>query len=330
MRETWSTGSAMPTMPAEGRGNATPRPDFFVVGAPKCGTTAMFDYLTQHPEIGMCPLISVHQFAPDLPYRGHERLGARMDPQSEEDYLSLFQAAGGCKRVGESSVWYLWSARAAEEIKEFAPDAQIVVMLRNPVEMLPALHSEMVFTGRESITDFEQALALDSARESGDAPSALPSTSYRAAARFAPQIRRYLEVFGQEQVHVILLDRLRADTLGEYQRLCRFLQVDPTFVPAIQVVNPNKKVRSHLAHSIARRPPGPVRRPLRALVPAGTRNRIRLAVRRLEKRVNIQHAARAPLPPGVREQLAAEFAEDVESLGKLIGEDLSSWTRTAP
>jgi hypothetical protein len=89
------------------------KPDFFIVGAPKCGTTAMQDYLSQHPEIYMSKARELHFFGSDLRF-SYERPG-------EVEYLSYFESATNEKRVGEASVWYLYSKQAAGEIKELNP-----------------------------------------------------------------------------------------------------------------------------------------------------------------------------------------------------------------
>jgi len=144
-------------------------PDFFIVGAPKCGTTAMSDYLRQHPEIYMPQRKEPHFFGSDLdaPYPYFIR--------DKEQYFSLFAEAKDEKRVGEASVWYLYSKRAAFEIKEFCPTASIIIMLRNPVDMIYSLHSQRLFTGNEDIPDFEEALEAEEDRKRG---LRIPSRTY--------------------------------------------------------------------------------------------------------------------------------------------------------
>src|SRR5438309_7571224 len=113
----------------------TRAPFFFIVGAPKCGTSAMTDYLRQHPAVGTV-LKGPHYFGSDLAVR------PRVDTEAE--YLALYRECG--KRLaGDASVFYLHSMNAAPEIKAFAPGARIVAMLRNPVDMLHSLHSQLVF-----------------------------------------------------------------------------------------------------------------------------------------------------------------------------------------
>ena len=142
----------------------------------------------------------------------------------------------------------------------FQPEARIIVMLRNPIEMLPSLHSQFVFVGIEPVEDFGTALALDEERERSGVPRGFPPRSYRSAVRYAEQVERYLDVFGRERVHVILYDDFRDDTLAAYRGVCEFLGVDPEFEPQVEVVNPNKEVRSRILRTLVKTPPEWARR----------------------------------------------------------------------
>lgn len=134
------------------------KPDFFIVGAAKCGTTAMYEYLKEHPEIFMPEdAKEPNYFGSDMNYKS-SRL-------TEEQYLSLFSDAKNEKRIGEASVWYLYSKLAASEIKEFCPSARIIIMLRNPVDMLYSLHSELFYGADEDIEDFKTALNAEEVRK---------------------------------------------------------------------------------------------------------------------------------------------------------------------
>jgi len=125
------------------------KPDFFIVGAPKCGTTALYRFLSQHPEIFLPKVKEVHFFGSDLYLPGYV-------PDTEK-YLRLFANARDETRVGEASVWYLYSKVSAAEIKHFAPEASILIMLRNPVDMIHSLHSQLQYVGVERIKGFESA-----------------------------------------------------------------------------------------------------------------------------------------------------------------------------
>src|SRR5215211_616571 len=236
------------------------RPDFFIVGAPKCGTTALTAYLTQHPQVGMCERKETQYFAFDL-YPKFARAKGR--PWiSQDEYLSLFAQAQDKQRIGEASVWYFYSSAAPREINEFSPESRIIVMLRNPLEAVPSLHSQFVFVGIEPVEDLEEALALDEERERLGTPPLFPPRSYRSAARYSEQLKRYLSVFGRERVHIVVYDDFRRDTIGAYRETCEFLGIDRDFVPRFEIVNPNKRVRSRVLRNLVRFPPTPMRRAL--------------------------------------------------------------------
>lgn len=293
-------------------------PDFFIVGAPKCGTTAMADYLGQHPEIGMCPYKESHFFATDLHSRSAFKQG--QGPPDRAEYMSYFEGLQARSRRGEASGWYLYSSAAPREIHGFCPDAGIVAMLRNPVTMLPSLHSQLVYWGIEPVEELERALALDPQREQTGTPPGFVPRSYRSAVRYGEQLRRYFEVFGRDQVHVIVYDRLRDDTAGVYRETCEFLGVDPDFTPEIAVVNPNKRVRSKALRRLHRRPPESLRRGLHAVTSQQARRRVGMVV----KRWNTEHVRRPSPAASVADALREIAADEARELEKL-GVDVGSW-----
>jgi hypothetical protein len=296
-------------------------PDFFIVGAPKCGTTAMAAFLGQHPEIGMCPRKETHLFATDMA----ERMKVRPErPLSHEGFLDLFADLQDEPIRGEASVWHLYSQAAPLEIKQFQPEARIIVMLRNPVEMLPSLHSQFVFIGLEPVEDFASALALDEEREqSGVKPRGFPPRSYRSAARYAEQVQRYLDAFGRERVHVIPYDDFRDQTLATYQAACAFLGVDDRFEPEFEVINPNKQVRSKTLRTFVRKPPEWMRPLLHRVTSEEQRRRIGQALMDL----NTRFERRDQLSEELRAELQPEADRQVRELRELLGLDVSGWLR---
>jgi hypothetical protein len=295
------------------------RPDFFIVGAPKSGTTALYEYLRQHPEVFMADPKEPNYFGADVERRRTPRIGL-------DEYLSYFARAGEAQRVGEASVRYLHSRTAAAEIADFAPNGQAIIMLRDPVEMMHSMHGELVFIGAEDITDFADALEAEDDRRQGrrippaaNKPAAL---LYRDSARFAEQVQRYFDALGRERVLVLIYDDFRDDTLGTYRRVLRFLGVDEAFVPEMGIVNPSKQPRSRMLLRLISNPPGWLRRVLASVLPP--RQRKRLFRRALA--LNARTAPRRPMDPDLRARLKAEFAPEVRRLGELIGRDLTAWS----
>lgn len=263
------TGDTRPETTAQAPTRDT-RPNFFIVGAPKCGTTAMNDFLAQHPDIFIPETKEVHFFGRDL----HFSKGALRDPEA---YAALFEGATQPLR-GEASVWYLFSKTAAEEIHTYNPDAKIIIMLRHPADMLYSQHSQFLFNGNEDIEDFAAALAAESDRKAGrrvPKSAHLPEgLLYSETVRYAEQVARYFARFGRERVHVILYDDFRTDLPGTYRQTLQFLGVRDDFTPAFGVVNPNKRARSKLLREFVQAPPESVKRLSRLLFPRPFRQRV--------------------------------------------------------
>jgi len=290
------------------------KPDFFIVGAPKCGTTAMYYYLKQHPEIFMPERKELHFFGTDF-YSPHF-------VRDLQEYLKIFEGADNKKRIGEASVWYLYSKKAALEIKEFNPDADIIIMLRNPVDMMYSLHSHQVFNGSEKITNFEEALSYEEDLKKKTSGSGfIERFFYREVAKYYNQVKRYLDVFGKEKVHIIIYDDFKAHIDVVYKETLKFLKVDETFRPDFRVINPNKVVRSRLLRDFLNEPPLIIGKLTRLIFPKS----IRTAIRENLKRLNIKYVPREPMRPELRKALLKEFKEEIDRLSELIRRDLSFW-----
>ncbi len=296
------------------------RPDLFIVGAFKAGTTAMYEYLRVHPQVFMSVPKEPMYFGADLTPR-YRRM-------TDDEYLALFADATPEQRAGEASPWYLYSTDAPREILGFAPSAQAIVLLRNPVDVMYAQHSQLVFNRREDIVDFGEALAAEDDRLAGrrvpaDAlrPEAL---YYRHSVRFADQLRRWFDIFGRDRMHLIVFDDLIADPRAAYHGTLEFLGVDPTYEVDLSVYNPNKRARSGLVQRMIFAPP----RPLRSMFGKLRANPLAHRLRDRMVAANSKQAPRAVMDPELRKQLTSEFAPQVAELGQLIGRDLSAWSRT--
>ena len=238
-----------------------PRPNLFLVGAPKSGTTALATYLGEHPDVFMAPW-ELNFFGTDLSFRTSTGAPSRI---RLEDYLSTFSSHGAQRYRGDHSVFYLYSGDS-HEIRAFAPDARIVIILRNPVDQMYSEHSELLYQGDEDIPDF--ATALEAEKKDRALGRRIPAgcrkpfaLQYRAVARYHDQVERYLKTFGPARVCVVVHDDLARDTAGEHRRVLEFLQVDPQHEPEFRVVNPNKAVRSATLRDVLRATtPTPARR----------------------------------------------------------------------
>ncbi len=302
------------------------KPDFFIVGGPKCGTTAMADYLAQHPHVFMPPVKDTHFFGSDLQVIHTINQPADLFRVGLDRYLGWYAESGGASCRGEASVLYLFSKTAAAEIRKFNEAARIVIMLRHPVDMMVSLHNHCLYTMNETEPRFEAALALENRRIQGRdiPPSAhlVDALFYRAVARYSEQVQRYLDEFGRARVHVILFDDFRADTAKVYRELLGFLGVDPAFQADLTVVNPARRRRSPRLQSFIVSPPAFVR-PL-AMRMSRIRG-LRKAVQFVLNTLNTSRQRKSEITEAFRSQLTEEFQPEIQQLSQLIDHDLNHW-----
>jgi hypothetical protein len=204
-------------------------PNFFVVGAAKAGTTSLYAYLKQHPQIFLPKVKEPHFFTQVCPAPEMRHLYEAITDRPT--YLSLFRKARGYRAIGDASPSYLWHPQAAERIRHAVSDARIIITLRDPVERA---HSHYLADVREGVHElsFYEALRQDMARpRKGWAVSLL----YVELGQYAAQVQRYLELFGPKRVKVLLFDDLTRDSARVLSELALFLDVDPDVVARIDV-----------------------------------------------------------------------------------------------
>ncbi len=198
-------------------------PDFFIVGAPRCGTTSLSRYLTRNPQICFSRPKEPHYFA-------------RIDDTPNTDELNrdyLDRCFAHCKpqhrSLGEGSVSYIYSREAIERILHFNPDARFIVQIRNPLTMLPSYHLRMRYLLQEDQSDFVHAWRLQSARLRGEQ---IPKRCfdvrvllYKEIASYGAQLDQLFKLAGRDKTHVIAQDDLIKDPLGVYKTTLEFLGV---------------------------------------------------------------------------------------------------------
>ena len=294
----------------------TPKPNFFILGAPKCGTTSMAAWLGRHPAIYMPDKKEPNFFNTDINEPPIYGVGTLCDHEA------LFAAATAAQHViGEASVFYLSSTVAVANILHYQPDARFIVMLRNPVEMAPALHAEMLIHGLENIGDFRTAWDLQYVRRYGRHVPAL-SHSWRRQFLFAEvcalgtQLERLFAAVPRGRVLIILLEDIVADPRREYLRALHFLGVHDDLRHEFPVYNSARATRSP--------------RLTRALFLA-TNIKDRFGIRLnmdLYRRVfdyNVVTTPRKPPSRTVTDMLRCHFANEVTLLAHLLERNLEHW-----
>jgi len=308
------------------------RPNLFIVGAPKAGTTSLYEYIAGHPQVYMSPFKEPMYFCPDVhPFRDRHPFLYGAD---EARYLELFDNAHEERWLGEATTRYLVSHQAAHLVSGYSPEARAIVMLRNPVELVHALHNERVSQGSEPLVDFEQAMAADERRSRGiDLPGSMNELSavYRESARFAQPLQRWFDALGRDRVHVIVFDDFAADGRAALRATLEFLGVDADYEPATFAArNPSHRQRRNVRRALDSRmgtflSDDVARRLL------GSNARARLAYRFRKSRFNRRTIKRQPMGAELRRQLEAEFGPDVAAVGKMLDRDLAGvWFGAGP
>jgi hypothetical protein len=293
--------------------------DFFIVGAPKCGTTAMYTYLKSHPEVFFPERKEPHFFGSDLEFHNQPRI-------TFDEYVGIFSDARADQILGDASVFYLLSETAAEELKAYNPDAKIVIMLRNPVDVMHSFHSQRLFNGTEDINSFPEAVAAAPERRAGKRmPPRIglrQGLFYQDLVGFADQVQRYFDTFPRAQVHVILYEDLLNDLPGCYEKTCKFLGIDTANKPGFQAVNSNKVIRYRWLRDILKSKPRILTVAGRLLVPSSS---IRKSLRNAAAEMNMVTKPRVPMDPDVRSRLLRELDPSIAKLEQLLGRDLGAW-----
>jgi sulfotransferase family protein len=297
-------------------------PNFFIIGAQKAGTTSLYHYLDQHPQIYMSPIKEPFFFnleiTPDgkvvkRPFGGP---GRRFAPKfaNIREYRALFQGARGEKAIGEASPLYLYVPGTPERIKRYVPEARSIALLRDPADRAYSAFLNAVRGGREPVDDFAQVLREEENRIRDNWSYVF---RYREGGLYYERLKRYYEVFGRERVGVWLYEDLRDDPAGVAQSVFRFLGVDDAFIPDTSLkYNPAGAPRSETTRVMIRvmNTKLPV---VRKILPP--ESRVRQAV---QKRILTEPP---PIPSEIRKGLIKGYREDILKVQELIGRDLSGW-----
>ena len=273
-------------------------PNFFIVGAPKAGTTSLYHYLDQHPEIYMSPVKEPNHFASEIRLEGfvdaiQERIRREMEETKKylagsmlekrfgavglnwADYLKLFRNANHEKAIGEASVCYLWSDSAAANIAEHIPKAKIIMILRDPAERAFSQYRQWASKGIVRDTFFD--VCKSSIANAGGKFQAM--NPFLQMGLYADQVQRYMDLFPRENIRIFLYEEYQRDARGMIADILRLLGVDASFQPDMS--------RRHLA----------------------------------------DHGAPYTMNPQERSYLVDYYRSNVRKLSQLLSCDLSAWER---
>jgi len=225
------------------------KPNLFIVGHPRSGTSSLHTYLGQHPDIFMTAIKEPNYFALDFREASDRFHGKRLyfPYRTEERYLKLYRNRRQEKIAGEATSTNLCSKVTAREIHRFNPQAKIIMLFREPVDFLYSYHSATQFALGEHHKNFEKALEAEKNRRRGQDLSkrviSPPWLFYFEFVKYAEQLRRFQNYFDKDQIKIILFDDFKANTPDVFRNILSFLGVNPDFRPSFEIVNPNKQIR---------------------------------------------------------------------------------------
>lgn len=296
-------------------------PNTLIVGAPRCGTTFLYNYLRRHPQVFMSDQKEPWHFAsePQTVWMGP---GDGQPVTSRRDYAGLFQGADPSVHsiIGEASTIYLSAAEAPRRICTLLPEPKIICVLRDPVERAWSNYVQHVLLGREAL-GFEDALAAERRRaELGWSPF----WQYATVSKYRVQLERWRSFVPAGNLMVLLFDDLVRCPEQVYSRVASFLDISPS--DGVQLV-PDRSERNESSvfvhpslDRILLNMHSPIRRMAKTVVPPSVRQSMLSWIRSTGGR-------KASLPLAVKQRLLADFEEDVAYVEQLLHVDLSSWRR---
>lgn len=293
-------------------------PTFLLFGAGKGGTTSVYNYLKQHPEVYMSAVKEPRFFLYD-PAR-HDGPGdyeAWLKYRTREQYETLFKDAGNAKAIGEGSIQYLAHPDSALRIREMIPDVRLIAILRNPAERAFSSYMMYVRDTYETRT-FQQAIQSEIEGDFSQSPFAW--LSYLKPGQYGQQLQHYLEVFDREQILVALYEDLRSDPMGLMRKIHQHIGVDADFTPATSAqLNASGKPKNKLIARLTRK--SKLTSKVREVLPDSVMARIDRTVAKVQSR-NLEKVR--PEPEALA-MLRDYYAQDIGLLSNLLGRDLSSW-----
>lgn len=298
-------------------------PNFFLIGAGKAGTTAIYEYLTQHSQVYMSSVKEPNFFAfmdegVNFSGPGEDHAINKTSVTNWDTYLALFDNIDVSKQkaIGEASHWYLYSEQAAKRISHYLPEVKLIAILRDPVKRAYSDYMHFVREKRETCSEFTEAIKQEESRIQKN----WGFGHYIRRGLYFEQLKRYFDIFNRHQIKIYLNEDLQSDSHNLMKNIYQFLEIDDTFVPDTSY-RPNVSgiPKNQLLHGLLNQT-NPVRKLIEPFAPQG--------LRKLAIKIKGGNLVQPPLDPEIRYQLIQEFfVEDILKLQDLIDRDLSEWLK---
>ena len=294
-------------------------PNFLIIGAAKSGTTALHEYLQQHPQIYMTPNKETNFFAfegEEINFQGPKDEGLKVFSITDLDtYQAEFDRVTNEIAIGEACPSYLYLPKAAKNIKKYIPDSRLIVILRNPVERAYANYLHLVRDDREPYDDFMSALQ--------DEPNRIKNNwewfwHYIQVGYYTNQLERYYGNFSADRIKVYLYDDLKEKPVELIQDIYRFVEVDDSFVPDMTMrPNPSGVPKNKIIHYLVTRP-SLLKDIFKPILPNIFRHN-------LKNQIKYQNLAKPAISLEAKQYLTNLYREDILKCQDLINRDLSAW-----
>ncbi len=298
-------------------------PAFYIVGAPRCGTTSLSKALAGHPQISFSTPKETHFLIderPDLSVREVQRL-----------YLESFHPnlTRDSRAIGDGSVSYLYYPQAIERAIALDSRAKFIISVRNPVDMLRSYHARLLYMLDEDITDFSQAWALQEDRRAG---RYLPGRcrdaqllQYGEIAKLGKHVSRLFALAGRERCHVVVFDDIVQNPRAVYQQLLAFLGIADDGRSRFKAKSANAGFKSRWLQQFVMNPPAWTL-PLIKFGNVKTLSHLK-GLRKRIKRFNKVPETQQVLSATLRTTLCQYYADDVKTLSYLLDRDLTHWLK---
>jgi len=283
-------------------------PNFILIGAPKCGTASLTDYLSQHSQVFMADPTEPHYFS--FISDGKPEWGVK----SSEEYQKLFENVGNGQLAGETSTWYLFGNNTARVIKKELPGVKLLIVLREPAERAYSSFWYNRWYKYEDLATFEEALEAEEVRRQSQ--ESLWDFQYLKAGLYVAQLKRYFQEFDRAQMRIILYDDLREDIHKTMTDIFTFLEINP-LEQVDASTRQNKGVRMRFESLRFNK----ITDSIKKMWPEDLREYPR-------KILDFLTFAKPPkLKCSTRERLLQYYSQEILELEFLIGRDLSSWKK---
>ena len=296
-------------------------PNFILFGAAKAGTTSVYKYLEQHPDVFMSSFKEPGFFAfegekPRLNGPGAQKWVDRWVVTDLAAYQQLFAEYEGQTAIGEASPYYLYYyEKTPQRIYHYLPDVRLIAVLRNPVERSFSNYVWAVRDRAESLTNFNDALAAEAARIKDNWG---PKWRYKDQGFYYRQLKPYYEIFQPEQIKICLYEDFVANPVAIMQDIFAFLKIDANFIPDMSKKHNTSKIpRNKIWHQFLVKS-NPIKSAIKPFLPLKFRQN-------LKEKAQEKNLFKPTLEPKIRDRLTAEYREDILQLQDLIGRDLSLW-----